>query len=184
MTPVTRERKKQNTREALIASAMELFALRGYDAVTVDDIAAHAGVSRRTAFRYFPKKDMLAFPRQPERLELFRELLGDGNDLTAVRTALLGMAPHYTANRDEALAQYRMVQASPALIGREIELDVAWEQAIAEALTDRSPIAARFWAGAAVGLTRAVLREWFAHGAVDDLHTMAGDAMTILQDTP
>lgn len=184
MEPVTRERKKQNTREALIASALELFSQRGYDAVTVDDIAAHAGVSRRTLFRYFPRKDGLAFPRQEERLETFRALLGDGHDLAAVRAALIGMAPHYMASRDEALAQYRLVQASPDLVARELELDLAWEQTISQALTDRPPIVARFWAGAAIGLIRAVLREWFAHGADSDLHDMADDAMRILDSSP
>ena len=182
MQPMTRQARKQNTRDALIASALSMFAARGYDNVTVDEIAAHAGVSRRTAFRYFPKKDGLVFARQSERLARFAELL-PSRDLAGVRTALVGMAPHFQDNRVEALAQYRLVQSSPALIARELELDLAWEQAIADALSDRPPIQARFHAGALIGLIRAVLREWFAGDALNDLHSMADDALRILDET-
>ena len=52
-----RERKKIQTRLALARAAMALFEERGYDATTVDDIAAAANVSRRTFFRYFAGKD-------------------------------------------------------------------------------------------------------------------------------
>ena len=57
-SPLTlRERKKAATRARLLAAANELFVARGYDATTMDDIAARADVSRATAFNYFPRKD-------------------------------------------------------------------------------------------------------------------------------
>jgi AcrR family transcriptional regulator len=55
--PSLRERKKAATRERLLAAANELFVARGYDATTMDDIAARADVARATAFNYFPRKD-------------------------------------------------------------------------------------------------------------------------------
>src|SRR5512147_435167 len=55
-----RQRKRARTRAALIASALELFARQGYEATTIDEIAAAADVSPRTYFRYFATKEEVA----------------------------------------------------------------------------------------------------------------------------
>jgi AcrR family transcriptional regulator len=52
-----RERKQRATREGLLAAALSLFAERGYEHTTVDDIADRADVSRATVFNYFPRKE-------------------------------------------------------------------------------------------------------------------------------
>ena len=54
-----RERKQRKTREAILAAAMDLFAERGFDRVTVDEIAARAEVGRTTFFRYLTDKQEL-----------------------------------------------------------------------------------------------------------------------------
>jgi AcrR family transcriptional regulator len=56
-----RERKKRETREAIARAAWKLFARRGFDAVTVADIARAANVSEKTVFNYFPGKEDLVF---------------------------------------------------------------------------------------------------------------------------
>ena len=56
-----RDEKKRETRARLERAALDLFAGRGYDGTTVEDVAAMAGVSARTAFRYFPAKADLVF---------------------------------------------------------------------------------------------------------------------------
>jgi AcrR family transcriptional regulator len=56
-----RDRKKRETRETITAAAMALFGARGYDAVTVADVARAAGVSEKTVFNYFPAKEDLVF---------------------------------------------------------------------------------------------------------------------------
>ena len=56
-----RERKKARTRAAISAAALRLFAERGYEAVTIADVAAAAEVGQRTVFRYFGDKDELLF---------------------------------------------------------------------------------------------------------------------------
>ena len=56
-----RERKKRETREAIARAAWKLFNRRGFDAVTVADVAAAAGVSEKTVFNYFPAKEDLVF---------------------------------------------------------------------------------------------------------------------------
>src|SRR5436305_8564741 len=62
-----RARKKRQTRAAIAAAAMDLFQSRGFDAVTIADIAAAADVSRKTIFNYFPAKEDLVFVAGRER---------------------------------------------------------------------------------------------------------------------
>jgi AcrR family transcriptional regulator len=61
-----RDRKKRQTREAIAAAAARLFAKHGFDAVTTDDVAREADVSRQTVFNYFPTKEALLFDREDE----------------------------------------------------------------------------------------------------------------------
>jgi AcrR family transcriptional regulator len=56
-----RERKKRETREAIARAAWKLFTRRGFDAVTVADVARAANVSEKTVFNYFPAKEDLVF---------------------------------------------------------------------------------------------------------------------------
>jgi AcrR family transcriptional regulator len=60
--PDWRQRKKTATRGRIRASALRLFREQGYDATTVEQIAAAAGVSHMTFFRYFPAKEDVACP--------------------------------------------------------------------------------------------------------------------------
>src|SRR5690349_3592412 len=61
-----RESKKRRTREAIAQAAADLFHERGFGAVTVDDVARAADVSRQTVFNYFPTKEQMLFDREDE----------------------------------------------------------------------------------------------------------------------
>src|SRR5690349_18035508 len=63
-----RERKKRQTRDAIAAAAMQLFKARGYDAVTVAEVAAAADVSEKTVFNYFATKEELVFWNAEDKL--------------------------------------------------------------------------------------------------------------------
>src|ERR687884_1248 len=62
-----REFKKQRTRQAIAETAMRLFVQRGFDRVTVAEVADAAGVSEKTVFNYFPTKEDLFFDEVPAR---------------------------------------------------------------------------------------------------------------------
>ena len=63
--PGARERKRQETRARIVDAAAELFAERGFDAVSVMEIARHAGVVEKTVFNHFPVKEGLVFDADP-----------------------------------------------------------------------------------------------------------------------
>src|SRR5215207_3135316 len=63
-----RERRKAQTRRSITESADRLFAARGFDAVTVAEIAASADVAVKTVFNYFPTKEQLYYAGDPELL--------------------------------------------------------------------------------------------------------------------
>jgi AcrR family transcriptional regulator len=95
-----RSRKRQATRQSISDAATRLFWERGFDHVTVDEIAAAADVGRMTVFNHFPRKEDLFFDRDEEGREILR---------AALRQREPGVAPI------EALRQlaYRLADQSP-----------------------------------------------------------------------
>jgi AcrR family transcriptional regulator len=93
VTTGLRERKKQQTREAVARAGIELFVERGYDATTLAEIAEAAGVSTRTIFAYFPSKEDILFASfQTMREGLGRALAerpGGEDALTTLRDFIL-----------------------------------------------------------------------------------------------
>lgn len=74
------ERKQQRARQRIVDAANELFALRGFDDVSVSDIAARAEVGRTTFFRYFGDKTEVVFAREQAMLDVIARA---GEDATA-----------------------------------------------------------------------------------------------------
>jgi AcrR family transcriptional regulator len=185
-----RERKKARTRQAIVQAAMKLFAARGFDGTTVDDIAAAAEVSRRTFFRYFATKEIVMFPHQTLYLQRFRKLLAERRDgespFEALRRVCLQMAGAYMRSRDEHLRQQRIIQHSRALIARGNEMDTEWEMVIADALIRRMGTGreaqrrAHLMAGALMGAIRATLQEWYAGDCRQDLAELSQEMFALL----
>uniref|UniRef100_A0AAU2K046 TetR/AcrR family transcriptional regulator n=1 Tax=Streptomyces sp. NBC_00049 TaxID=2903617 RepID=A0AAU2K046_9ACTN len=88
-----RENKKLRTRRQLAATALELFLERGFDAVSVADVAAAAEVSKPTLFRYFPSKEDLVLDRfadhQDEAARIVRDRPAGEGPVGAVRAHFL-----------------------------------------------------------------------------------------------
>lgn len=186
-----RERKKLRTRDALAAAALRLSAERGFEGVTVDEITAAADVSRRTFFRYYATKEAALFPHYARRLARFRAELAAAPageaPFATVERAFVAIAGVYMRERDEIVAQQRVIDVSPALIAYERTLDRDWERAVAEALEPRTRAAggragrrARVLAGATMGAVRATLREWFDTGGRLDLRALGRETFAQL----
>ncbi|MGW4663994.1 TetR family transcriptional regulator [Streptosporangium sandarakinum] len=140
-----RHLKKQRTHEAVSAAAISLFLERGFDAVSVAEVAAAAEVSKPTLFKYFPTKEDLVLHRITDhRGEAARVVRGRGpgtDPLTALHRHFLdGLArrdPVTGLNDDpEVLAYHRMIFSTPSLAARLMHHMTADEEALAGALTE------------------------------------------------
>lgn len=184
-----RERKKQRAQAELARVALERFAARGFDAVTVEEIADAADISRRTFFRYFPTKEDVLFARRREQTEVLRELLarqpGEGA-WAAVRRALLALAEDHMAQRERVLREHALLAQTPSLLARDLEWDRRAQEALAAALEGgaardaASRRRARLCAGALVGALRIVIEDWIASGAKGDLAKRGEEALDLL----
>ena len=137
-----RERKKQQTREALMRIALDLFETHGFDQVTVDDIAARAEVSPRTFFRYFGSKEAVLFADQEELLSVMREAIAarppEEHPLQALRAALAVVTEHTAQHRADHLRRSRLAETGAAIATYQRSvLQPAWEAMLAEAVAER-----------------------------------------------
>jgi AcrR family transcriptional regulator len=128
-TPGLRERKKRAAREAIATTARRLFADRGFDAVTVAEVAAAADVSEKTVFNHFATKEDLAFAGREERLErLLAEIAGrppGASVLDVFRATTHAMIDDLVAGADDdSLAVPKIIRGSRALQER---LTMGWE---------------------------------------------------------
>jgi len=93
--PSLRDRNRARVRAEIVGAARRLFLQQGYAATSVEQVAEAAGVSPRTVFRHFPRKEDLVFHRHAEEVGRFRRLLGeqppDRPALDALLDALLGL---------------------------------------------------------------------------------------------
>jgi AcrR family transcriptional regulator len=116
-----RERKKRRTRMALQNHALRLFAEQGYDATTMEQIAAAAEVSPSTLFRYFPTKEDLVIKDEydPFMLELFRAQPPELSPIEALRAIFREALPHlYERDRDQLLVRINLMATVPSLKAR------------------------------------------------------------------
>ena len=132
-TPGLRERKKRAAREAIATTARRLFAERGFDAVTVAEVAAAADVSEKTVFNYFPTKEDLAFAGREEGIAQFVTAIAErppGSSVLDVFRAMthtvLGVL--VAGGDEDLLAVAKIIRGSRALQER---LTVGWESGAA-----------------------------------------------------
>jgi AcrR family transcriptional regulator len=173
--PGLRERKKQQTRGAIADAAARLFATRGFDAVTVADVAREAEVSVGTVFNYFPAKEDLFYGRMQDfgaaLVEAVRERNPGESVLTAFRRFVLdGAEALADAERADAIVTaMRTVNGSVALRAREREIVARTAQALADLIAEETGSAAGdleplVVANALIGAQRALVE--YVHEAV------------------
>ena len=166
--PGLRERKKEQTRAAIADAALALFAERGFDAVTVAEVAHAADVSTATVFNYFPTKEDLMYSRfeafEEELLAAIRERPVGDSVLDAFGRFILERSRR-GAGRDlgkRVAVTARIISDSRALLARERQIVARYADALAALIADEtgaSPddIRPRVAAGALMAVHRSLI---------------------------
>jgi AcrR family transcriptional regulator len=185
--PDWRQRKKTATRDRIRASALRLFSEQGYDATTVEQVAAAAGVSHMTFFRYFPAKEDVALSDSYDPLiaGLVRQTPAAWPLGERIRAALLqGLRQVYDTDRDTMLAQNKLIVGTPALRERLWAGQIATQEVILQALGDAHPsLQARVTVAACLAAASTAVLSWVENDGNPELPGLleqAFDALTQL----
>ena len=149
-SPGLRERKKQRTRQLIADTARRLFAERGFEAVTVVEVARAADVSEATVFNYFPTKEDLFYNRleafEEELLAAIRDREPGTSVLAGFRDFLLeqrGVFDLKAAGGDEEATEQlrtvtRVITESPALLARERQVFAEYSRSLASLIAEET----------------------------------------------
>jgi len=188
-----RELKKQRTYEELQRVALELFAGRGFDHVTIEDICADAEVSKTTFYRYFDSKEDVLLGSMHEKLAEMATALAERPEsesaIVAVRNAFLEVAAEYQSQRVQKLAVNRIVRTTPSLAARNLEQQTAWENLLREFFVERDGVSAAelshcVLAANVVASLRTAMEYWLNAGGDSDLPTVVDEALRLAVAVP
>lgn len=163
-------RWESGSRERLAEAAMRLYATRGFDQTTVAEIAAEAGLTERTFFRYYADKREVLFTDQASFEKLFLSGLAEteGEDPMALVAAAIGRAADFfpEEKRPWSRARQQVMAANEALAEREQHKMSALARSLTAALVARGidPTVAALAAEAGVSVFRRSFAAWLAEG--------------------
>jgi len=186
-------------RRELAAAAMELFATKGYEATTVDEIAAAAGVARRTFFRHFRSKEEAIFPDHDDTLIRAEAVLNAApaheHPLDTVCRGIKEVMKMYAARPEISVARYKLTREVPTLREAEIASVARYERLFTRYLlghfdehahdddANDDPLLAEVAASAVVTAHNHVLRRWLRAGGQGDVEAQLDHAFAIVRKT-
>jgi mycofactocin system transcriptional regulator len=134
-------RRPATTQDHIAAAALDLFAARGFEEVSVDDVAAAAGIARRTLFRYYPSKNAIPWGDFDAHLAHLRDLLdavpGEAPVGTALRSALLAFNSFDEAETLRHRTRMRVILETAALQAHSMTMYAGWRAVVAEFVARR-----------------------------------------------
>jgi AcrR family transcriptional regulator len=186
-----RSKARESARAEIAEVAFRVFAERGFDQVTATEVAAAAGISRASFFRYFESKEDAVFVAQEEMgVNIAAGLAArpPGEDAwTALRNALDTVLETYQRSPGEALGRLRLIRCTPNLRVHQLERLAQWKEVIGAALAARlglapTDIKVEALVGAALGALDAASSRWAASDGAEDLIGLIDDAFAAIAE--
>jgi AcrR family transcriptional regulator len=184
------DRRRRLVRADIARVAIGLFAERGFDVVTVDDIAASAGISQRTFFRYFATKDEVVLDYERRLLDRLVDVVaarppGEG-PVTALRNAYLSTAHVEPADRARVVQLGRILGAAPTLRATAHSARTAPNDALVETVAGRMGLPAgdarpRAVVAAMTSVAAAEWQAWVDDGGEGDPAARIGNALALVE---
>lgn len=192
-----RERAQRAVKDELTLVSQDLFLRKGYDATTVDDLAAVAGMSRRTFFRYFASKDDVILGKYDifsDAIEIaLHERPATESTWIALRRSFDVVVDHFDdpAKSERAVQLHRMILGNPSLTSGELVRMSRLQNRLAAVLRKRvrplrhDPDDPRFdvLAGAALACLKVATSTWTASNGSRPLQVILDQAMSVLTPT-
>lgn len=174
--PAPRPGRRRSTTQREIADvAVDLFATHGFDAVSVDDVAEAAGISRRTLFRYYASKNAILWGDFDAHLDRLQALLGAVDPDVPLRTALRAALLEFNTFDDSETAQHRermrVILGTAELQAYSMTMYAGWREVIARFVADRcgakvSDLGPQTMAWTLLGVALAAYEHWLADESV------------------
>lgn len=183
-----RERKKEETLQRIQQAGVKLFLKNGYEATTVDAIAAAAGISRRTFFYYFKSKDDILLSMQSHGFETVCNAVAtspaDQPPIDAVQAAFVKACAPYPS--DEMMILDRVMLSSENVRARKQIAYMQQERELLACLCERWPDptrrnSLRLVAMASMGAMRIAMDAWREEGGKRPLTTLIAETFATLQ---
>ncbi|MCK0173712.1 MULTISPECIES: mycofactocin system transcriptional regulator [Mycobacteriaceae] len=181
-------RRPSTTQDHIADAALDLFAARGFDEVSVDDVAAAAGIARRTLFRYYPSKNAIPWGDFDSHLDHMRRLL-DGVDPevpigAALRAALLAFNDFDEAETARHRQRMRVILQTDALQAHSMTMYAGWRGVIAAFVARRlgakdSDLVPQTVAWTMLGVALSAYEQWLADESVSLAQSLAGAFDTV-----
>jgi TetR/AcrR family transcriptional regulator, regulator of mycofactocin system len=178
-------RKRVTSRAELEQAAFGLFAANGFERTTVDQIAAAAGIGRRTFFRYFPSKNDVPWGAFEDELERMRVRLKACPPqiplMDTIRLALIDFNQVEEAQVPLHRRRMELILRVPTLLAHSTLRFAAWRQVVAEFVAERTgcrpdELAPQAIAHAILGVAVAAYEHWLDDESAD-LGTLLDQAM-------
>src|SRR5882757_5282773 len=165
-----RSKARASARAEIAEVAFRVFAERGFDQVTATEVAAAAGISRASFFRYFESKEDAVFVAQEKmgaNIAAGLTARPAGEDAwTALRNALDTVLETYQRSPGEALGRLRLIRCTPNLRVHQLERLAQWKEVV----------------GAALGALDAASSRWAASDGAEDLIGLIDEAFAAIAE--